>query len=43
MSQVIGLMLPFAAGVALSPIPIAAVILMVLSLHPGVGGRLFVV
>ena len=43
MSPVIGLMLPFAAGVALSPIPIAAVILMVLSLRPGVGGRLFVV
>src|SRR6188472_3846165 len=36
-------MLPFAAGVALSPIPIAAVILMTLSLHPGIGGRLFVV
>lgn len=42
MSPVIGLMLPFAATVALSPIPIAAVILMVLSLHPGVGGRVFV-
>ena len=42
MSPVIGLMLPFAAGVALSPIPIAAVILMILSLHPGIGGRMFV-
>ena len=42
MSPAIGLMLPFAAGVALSPIPIAAVILMVLSLHPGIGGRMFV-
>jgi hypothetical protein len=41
-SSVIGLMLPFAAGVALSPIPIAAVILMTLSLHPGIGGRVFV-
>jgi hypothetical protein len=35
-------MLPFAAAVALSPMPIAAVILMVLSLHPGIGGRVFV-
>lgn len=43
MSHVIGLMLPFAVGVALSPMPIAAVILMVLSLHPGIGGRTFVV
>jgi hypothetical protein len=43
MSPVVGLMLPFAVGVALGPIPIAAVILMVLSLHPGVGGRMFVV
>ncbi|MET0772105.1 MAG: GAP family protein [Candidatus Limnocylindrales bacterium] len=43
MSPVIGLMLPFVAGVALSPIPIAAVILMVLSLHPGIGGRVFVI
>jgi hypothetical protein len=40
---VVGLMLPFAAAVALSPIPIAAVILTTLSLHPGLGGRLFVV
>lgn len=43
MISLVGLMLPFAAGVALSPIPIAAVILMTLSLHPGIGGRVFVV
>jgi Sap, sulfolipid-1-addressing protein len=42
MSPVVGLMLPFAVGIALSPVPIASVILMALSLHPGVGGRLFV-
>jgi hypothetical protein len=41
-SLVIGLMLPFAAGVALSPMPIAAVTLMALSPHPGAGGRVFV-
>jgi hypothetical protein len=41
-SLVIGMMLPFAVGIALSPIPIAAVTLMVLSLHPGVDGRVFV-
>jgi hypothetical protein len=39
---VVGLMLPFATAVALSPVPIAAVILAALSLHPGLGGRLFV-
>jgi hypothetical protein len=42
MSQAVGLMLPFAVGIALSPVPIAAVILMMLSLHPGIGGRMFV-
>jgi hypothetical protein len=42
-SSVVGLMLPFATAVALSPIPIAAVILTTLSLHPGIGGRVFVV
>jgi Sap, sulfolipid-1-addressing protein len=39
---VIGLVLPFAVGIALSPIPTAAVILLVLSLHPGIGGAVFV-